>query len=236
MSDNTKKLPALRPGTVVTRATLGDLPTTLPYKSGAWLGSRTYVTNKDADHAEAHTRLLKARGEQCDALNALVEKRIALGVKIADLRNILEEHQRVRDHDRWDAARKRQRERMQADYDDQLAVARNEAELARVRESAIRAQRNSEAAERVKQSEIDAWYHAAQARKNSALAEREDTAADLRRSPEQPVSESAAKQAADNQRTLDLATLDNEIDNQRQRGNEAAVLALVNLRARLSGR
>jgi hypothetical protein len=234
--DNNKNLPAVRAGTAVTRSTLGDLPTTLPSTSGAWLGSRTYVIKKDADFVEAHTRLLIARGKQCDALNELVEKRIALGAKIADLHNVLAEQQRVRDHERWHAERKRQHDRMQADYDDLLAVTRNETELDRAREVGIRAQRNREAAQRVKQSEIDAWYHAAQARRNNARAEDQDTAADLARTPSEPPSESATKQAAEAQRAHDLATLDNEIELQRQRGNDAAMLALLNLRARLAGR
>jgi hypothetical protein len=235
MSDD-KKLPATRPGTALGRGTLGDLPTTLPSSSGAWFGSRTHVAKKDADFVEAHTRLLKARGEQCDALDTLVKKRIALGVKITDLHNILAEHQRVRDHERWQAARKRQHERMQADYDDQLTIARNETELDRAREAAVRAQRNREAAERVKQSEIDAWYHAAEARRHNAVAESQDTAADLARVPTAPAAESAIQQAADTQRAHDLAVLDNQIELERQRGNEGAVLALLNLKARLATR
>jgi hypothetical protein len=235
MSDETK-LPTIRPGTAISRSTLGDLPTTLPSKSGAWLGSKTYVTTKDAEFVEADTRLLKARGEQCDALTALVEKRIALGAKIADLHNVLAELQRVRDHERWQAERKRQHQRLQADYDDQIVLARNEAELDRAREAAVRAQRNREAAERVKQSEIDAWYHAAEARRHNAVAESQDTAADLARAPSAPEAEPAVKQAADSQRAHDLAVLDNQIELERQRGNEAAVLALFNLRARIVAR
>lgn len=234
MSD--KKLPVTRPGTAVSRATLGDLPTTLPRTSGAWFGSKTYVITKDADYVEAHARWLKARGDQCDALTALVDKRIALGAKLADLHNVLAELQRIRDHDRWQAERKLQHERMQADYDDQIAVTRNEAELDRAREAAIRAQRNREAALRVKDSEVSAWYHAAEARRHNAVAESQDTAADLRRSPVEPAPESATKQAADTQRALDLAVLDNQIEIERQRGNEAALIALINLRARLAAR
>jgi hypothetical protein len=234
MSD--KKLLVTRPGTAVSRTTLGDLPTTLPSTSGAWFGSRTYVAKKDAEFVEAHTRLLKARADQCEALDTLVEKRIAFGAKIADLHNVLAELQRLRDHERWQAERKRQHERMQSDYDDQIALARNEAELDRAREAAVRAQRNREAAERVKQSEIDAWYHAAEARRHNAVAESQDTAADLGRSPVEPMPESAVKQGADTQRALDLAVLDNQIEMERQRGNEAALMALLNLRARLAAR
>jgi hypothetical protein len=234
MSD--KKLPIVRPTAALARATLGDLPTTLPSTSGAWFGSRTYVARKDAEFVEAHTRLLNARGEQCDALTALVEKRIALGAKIADLHNVLVELQRLRDHERWQAERKRQHERMQGDYDDQIAVARNEAELDRAHEAAVRAQRNREAAERVKQSEIDAWYHAAEARRHNAVAESQDTAADLARTSAQPSSDAAIHQAADAQRAHALAVLDNQIELERQRGNEAALLALLNLRARLAAR
>lgn len=233
MSDD-KKLPVTRPGTAVSRATLGDLPTTLPSRSPGLFG--TYLTKKQADYVEVHTRLLKARGDQCDALTALVDKRIALGAKIADLHNVLAELQRVHDHERWHAERKRQHERMQADYDDQLAIARNEAELDRAREAAVRAQRNREAAERVKQSEIDAWYHAAEARRHNAVAESQDTAADLARVPSAPEAGSAFQQAADSQRAHDLAVLDNQIELERQRGNEAALMALFNLRARLAAR
>jgi hypothetical protein len=235
MSDE-KKLPAVRPSTPISRTTLGDLPTTLPGKSGAWFGSKTYVAKKDAEFVETHTRLLKARGEQCDAPNSLIDKRIELGAKIADLHNLLAEQQRLRDHERWQAERKRHHERMQADYDDQVALARNETELDRAREAAVRAQRNREAAERVKQSEIDAWYHAAEARRHNAVAESQDTAADLASSPAHPPSHTAVQQAADAQRAHALAVLDNQIDLERQRGNETAVLALLNLRARLSAR
>jgi hypothetical protein len=235
MSDD-KKLPVARPTTAVSRTPIGDLPTTLPSSSGAWFGSRTYLTKKDADFIEAHTRLLKARAGQCDALSTLIDKRIELAAKIADLHNVLEEQQRVRDHERWQADRKREHERMQADYDRLLEVARNKTELDRAREAGIRAQRNREAAERVKQSEIDAWYHAAEARRHNALAESQDTADDLRRSPDQPVPESAIKQATDTQRAHDLAVLDNQIEIERQRGNEAALMALINLRARFAAR
>jgi hypothetical protein len=233
---NDAKLPATRPATGVTRLTLGDMPTTLPSTSGAWFGSRTYVTTKDAEFVEAHTRLLQARGKQCDALNELIEKRIKLSGKIGDLHNVLAEQQRVRDHDRWEAERRRQYARMQADYDDQITLARNQASLERAREAAIRAQRNREADERVKQSEIDAWYHAAEARRHNAVADSQDAEADLTRAPNEPRSEAASQQAAESQRAHALAVLDNQIELERQRGNEAAVLALLNLKARLSAR
>jgi hypothetical protein len=215
---------------------MGDVPTTLPSSSGAWFGSRTYITKKDAEFVEAHARLLKARADQCEALGTLLDKRTELAAKIADLHNVLAEHQRVRDHERWQAERKRQQQRRQADYDDLTAVARNEAELDRAREAAVRAQRNREAAERVKQSEIDAWYHAAEARRHNALAERQDTAADLDRAAPPPVPESVSRQAADQQQARDVAVLDSQIELERERGNQAALMALLNLRARLVAR
>jgi hypothetical protein len=239
MSDDdldSKKLPVRRSGMALSRPTLGDLPTTLPNDSGAFPWSKKYKTTKDAEFVEAHTRLLIARGKQSDALNDLVDKRIALGAKLADLHNVLAEQQRVRDHDRWQAERKRQHDRMQADYDDLLAVTRNETEVDRAREAAIRAQRNRDATSRIKQSEIDAWAHAAEARRNNALAESQDTAADLARTPAAAAPESAMQQTADSQRAHMVAVLDSQIDLERQRGNEAAVLALLNLRARLSAR
>jgi hypothetical protein len=189
---------------------MGDVPTTLPSSSGAWFGSRTYITKKDAEFVEAHARLLKARADQCEALGTLLDKRTELAAKIADLHNVLAEHQRVRDHERWQAERKRQQQRRQADYDDLTAVARNEAELDRAREAAVRAQRN--------------------------LAERQDSAADLDRAAPPPVPESVSRQAADQQQARDVAVLDSQIELERERGNQAALMALLNLRARLVAR
>ena len=91
-----KRLPVAPPGTAVSRTPMGDVPTTLPSSSGAWFGSRTYITKKDAEFVEAHARLLKARADQCEALGTLLDKRTELAAKIADLHNVLAEHQRVR--------------------------------------------------------------------------------------------------------------------------------------------
>lgn len=199
---------------------LPDLP-----QGNAWFGSETTIARKNTAFVEQHTAYLRARAAQSNAMSALVDSRVALAERLADLHNVLHELQERRDHERWLADCRRDRERTQARYDHQLLVIRNEAELAKAREAIVRAQRNLEAAERVKAAQIDEWYAKADAQRNNALAERQDTAADLAHTP--PPS------AAGSQLPELLAILDHQIELEKQRGNSAAALALANLRARL---
>jgi len=201
------------------------------------LGFERGVLGRNTAVVDASTAYLDARRRQSDAYLALIDARVRIASKIAelvDLPNRIAEEQYQREHARWQAQSSRELERLQITFDHKKAIARNEAELARIQEGAVRANRNHEAAQRVKDAEVDRWYAEAQARTNNALAEFQDSAADLKRG--QPAAEgTASPEAAASQRAQNLATLDNEIELQRQRGNDAAVLALLNLRARLQG-
>lgn len=153
--------------------------------------------------------------------------------ELADLPNLIAEEQRSREHQRWKAEQDRQAARTQVAYNEQLAAARHTVALAQIGEAAVRAERNLEAARRVKDAQLDQWYAEAQARTNNAKAECEDTVADLGyHSPAGPTTSTVDEAAA--QKARDLAVLDNQIELERQRGNEAAVMALLNLRARLA--
>jgi len=210
---------------------LGSLPD-LPSSSGAWFGTRTSIMRKDADFIREHQRYLDARVKQIKSAHELVDERISIAAKIADMDNILIEIQRSREHERWQNEQKRNSERIQAAYDNQISVARKEGQLAQAREALTRAQRNCEAAERVAPAQVDQWYAEAEARKNNALAERQDTAADLARGRSSRDGGAPADAAAA-QRALDLETVEHQIELERERGNQSAVLALMNLRARL---
>ena len=162
-----------------------------------------------------------------------MDSRVTVAAKLADLENVLVEIQRQKDHDRWRAERARESEQLQAAYDLKIMLARKEAELAKAEESVIRAQRNCEAADRVKATEIDVWYAEAQARRNNAHAERDDTAADLNRTAASPSNPDTPKSSAAAELAQLFATLDDQIELEKQRGNQQAVLALQNVRARL---
>lgn len=197
-----------------------------------FLGTATGVARRNAAFVDAHTGHLDARRRQTDAMAGLVDSRITLAAKLADLHNVLFELQRERAHHRAVAADRRSGERQQAAFDQELAVARHEAALSRVREQAVRAQRNLEAAQRVAPAEVDAWYAAAQARRNNALAEYQDTAADLSRSAPAGNTD-ALKEAVAAELAQVLAMLDHQIELEKQRGNADAAATLQNMRARL---
>ena len=200
-----------------------------------WFGFERNVLAKNTKVVDASTGYLEARRRQSAAYTALLEERMRIAQKLAelmDLPNRILDEQRAREHARHVAEQKRTLERLQAEYDRRLALARNEAELAKLDEIGVRANRNLEAARRVSPAEIDRWYAEAEARKNNAVAEREDTIIDLQRGQ---ADSSAASAAGAAQRGADLAVLDHQIELERQRGNEGAVLALLNLRARLRG-
>lgn len=199
-----------------------------------WFGLQRNVLARNTLVVDNDTRYLESRRRQADAYGALIDSRIRIAQKIAELVDLpqrLNEEQATREHLRYVAEQKRAFERLQSAYDRRIAVARNEAELARIRETGVRASRNFEAARRVKESEIDRWYAEAVARRNNAEAERQDTAADLQRA----TGDGRADAVGTAERDADLAILDHQIELERQRGNEIAVLTLLNLRARLRG-
>lgn len=57
----------------------------LPSSSGAVLGGRTTVLQKDTEFVQTHTQFLRARAEQSDAMRGLVDSRIALAATLARL-------------------------------------------------------------------------------------------------------------------------------------------------------
>src|SRR5207237_1328059 len=144
----------------------------------------------------------------------------------ADMENALIEIQRDKDHQRWASESKRSAEKVQTAYDNRIAVARKEAELAKTQEAVVRAQRNRDAAERVAPAQVDQWYAEAEARRHNAFAERQDAAADLARGSAAALDPTQQKDAESQQRSADLAVLDHEIELARARGNEGALLAL----------
>ena len=80
--------------------------------------------------------------------------------------------------------------------------------------------------------QIDAWYQAAAAKRNESEATRQDTDHDLHNT-QPPASLDALKDAAKQQLAADLASVEHQIELERERGNAAAVMALSNFRARL---
>lgn len=187
----------------------------------------------DADFVTEHVRYTDARIRQIKSVHSLIDERIAIAAKIADIDNVLIEIQRSREHERWQTEQKRNAEKIHQAYDNQIAVARKEMQLAQAREALVRAQRNCEAAERLKDVEVDRWYAEAEARRTNALAERQDAAADLARGPLTAADPATVAAVAQKQREHDLAALDHEIELQRGRGDQHAVLALMNAKARL---
>jgi hypothetical protein len=229
-----QKLPARRSSDL---SVLGDLgrPGDLP-AGNAWFGFERGVLTRRTGTVDASTGHLLARVRQSDAYSGLIDARMRNARKIAelaDLHNLIAEEQQQREHGRWLADRRRDLERVQAIYDHKISTARNDAELDRIKETAVRAARNHEAAQRVKDIEIDKWYSQAQARAFNAAAERQDAAVDLARPP--PPDPSAAGAVARQQREQDIATVEHEIELARQRGNSEAAAALANLLARLKG-
>ena len=225
------KLPARRPDLLP--SVLREIGTPAERPTGNhWFGFQRNVIARNTRVVDADIAYLEARRRQGDAYVALIDARFRIAQKIAeliDLPNRINDEQRAREHARHLAERKRELERLQAAYERAFAIARNDVELARLHEGGVGASRNLEAAQRVKDVEIDSWYSQAQARRNNSQAERDDTLADLQRMTAGP----AEAHSLGRQRSSDLAVLDHQIELERQRGNEAAVLALLNLRARL---
>src|SRR5262249_47403498 len=148
------------------------------------------------------------RREQAEAASALIDSEAELATRLADLENELTELQDKRDHSRWQANQQREFAHMNAAYDLEIAVMHKETVLAQAREQLVRAKRNCEAAQRVKDVEVDRWYLEAQARTNNARAEHADTVADLHRSP----APTKAPADADRSREELLAKIDHEIE------------------------
>ncbi len=184
---------------------------------------------------DASTSYNLARARQSDSLISVIDSRMRLARKYAeviDLPNLIADDQRQREHSRAISEHRRVLENVNAVHELHLAIAQHDLEIAQIRERGVRAHRNLEAAQRVKDAEIDSWYAQAAARRNESEATRQDTDADLHRSQSATTSD-ALKAVATEQVAQALAAVEHQIELERDRGNAAGVLALSNLRARL---
>jgi hypothetical protein len=206
----------------------------LPAGRHTWGFQRDVIANNQrvVDNSTAYNL---ARARQSDSLAALLDARIRLGLKYAevvDLPNVLAEAQRQREHARVLAEQRRALELVKVVHELHLTVARHETDLAKQREQGVRAERNLEAARRVAPAQIDEWYQAAAARRNEAEAVRQDSDVDLKRT--QPAtSADAIKSAIEQEMAKVVAITEHEIELAKQRGNPAAALALQNFLARV---
>lgn len=182
---------------------------------------------KNTEYVQAHTGHLAARTAQAHQMGALIDARTSVAARLGDLRATIEETHRAHEHQRFVNAHNRRKDEVNAAYEIQILAAKNEAELHRQREAVVKADRNREAALRVRDSLIDQWHAEQEARLNNAQAEFANTKEDLERT--------AAPPPASVQNDLDalLRVVDSEIENQKRRSNAAGVLALQNARARL---
>lgn len=227
------KLPVKRPSPV--SALFSDVasPTDNMPAGKAWFGFEADVIARNTHTVDNSTANLCSRRGQSDAFSALLDARMRLGRKyaeLADLPNLIAEEQREREHVRGLAENRRVLERLVSGHDIMLAMARNETDLAKQHEKAVRAQRNHEAAIRVKDVEIDEWYAQARARTNNSRADEQDTFADLNRTAPTSADSDDAVAAHRNET---LALLIHQVELEKQRGNAAAVLALNNAIARI---
>ncbi len=114
MSDQRKRLPPPT-GAHLPTPTSASAPTTalpsLPTSSGKVWGSRTTIMQADARFVRAHSEYLQARTEQTQQMKALVDARIGLALKIAELATLPElvehEYQRGRRDRLHDSAMQR---------------------------------------------------------------------------------------------------------------------------------
>jgi hypothetical protein len=103
MSENRKRLPppsgAHLPVASPAASPTATLPA-LPASSGKIWGSRTTIMRADARFVQAHSEYLQARTEQTQQMKALLDARIGLALKIAELATLPElvehEYQRGR--------------------------------------------------------------------------------------------------------------------------------------------
>lgn len=198
-------------------------------------GLQRNVISRNTAVVEYDTAYKLARVRQADAQVANIDARIRLARKYAevvDLHNLLAEEQRQREHARDLAETHRVGDKLKASHDLRMALLQHELDSAKVREQIVRADRNLEAARRVADVQIDSWYQQAAAARNESEAVRQDTDADLR-GTQPTIAPDALKAAAADELGRALATIDNEIELARQRGNAGAVLALQNIKARL---
>lgn len=224
-----KRQPA-PPAVIRNVGSAADLPT-----GNHWLGFEANVLARNTRVVGRSADYLDARRRQSDSYTELIDARMRIARKLAelaDLHNVIAEDQSAREYSRWQAQQARQAGHAQAAHDAEVASVRSQVELTRLQEINVRAQRNLEAAQRVKEAEIDRWYAEAQSATNNARAEFQDTVADLKAAASQG-NEPATPGAASRQREHDLSVLDHQIEIEKQRGNEQAVLVLQNLRARL---
>jgi len=199
------------------------------------LGFQRGVLTRNTAVVEASTAYNLARARQADSAVSVLDSRIRLARKYAevlDVHNLINEDQREREHGRVLSEHRRVLQNVNAVHALQIAMAQHDAELAQLRERGVRAHRNWEAADRLKDAEIDSWYAQAAARRNESEATRQDTHSDLHRT-QATASPDALKAAAEQQLAATLDALEHQIELERGRGNAQAVMTLTNLRARL---
>jgi hypothetical protein len=234
MSDDSK-VPARHSSTlpsVVRDMTTGDH---LPSGREFWFGTQAGVLERRKRVVDNSTALMLSQQQQANAYTGLIDARMRTARKfgeLADLPNLLADDQREREHARALSEHRRVLENVNAVHALHVAIAQHDVEIARIREQGVRADRNLEAARRVKDAEIDAWYQQAAARRNESEATRQDTDADLHRT-QSTANPDAVKAAMEEQLAQALAAVEHQIELERERGNLAGVMALSNVRARL---
>lgn len=127
----------------------------------AWFGPQAGVIARKQGVVDNSTSYNLARARQTDSLGSLIDSRMRLARKyseVVDLPNVLHEDQRQREHARALSEHRRVLENVNAVHELHRAVAQHDLEIARIREQGVRAHRNLEAAQRVKDAEIDSWY------------------------------------------------------------------------------
>jgi hypothetical protein len=230
-----RKLPARHSPTlpsVVRDVTASDH---LPSGSHFSFGTQAWILERRKRLVDRSTELMLSQASQSAAYAGLLDARIRVAEKfgeVADLSSVLAEQQREREHRRTLSENRRVVESLKAAHDVRLAIAQQDLELARTQEHIVRAQRNLDAARRVKDIEVDSWYAQAAARRNEAEATRQDSDADLLRT-QSTASPDAIKTAIADQLAATLAAVEHQIELERERGNAAGVMALSNVRARL---
>ena len=122
---------------------------------------RTRTLTKVAAANDAQANAFESRSRAMKAYMALERQRARLG----GLSNIIEEDQRAEqeerteaEHQRWRNARRRARERDQADFEDMTANFHQQTELEDARKAMIEARRMTEAADKVSDEEVERLY------------------------------------------------------------------------------
>lgn len=102
MADD-KPLPAIppryAPASLPTRAST-PINVSLPSSSGAWFGTKSRIMRKDGEFIRQHADLLAAKTTQATQMRALIDARIDLALKYAELASLpdLIDHQYAKGH------------------------------------------------------------------------------------------------------------------------------------------